>query len=203
MLTLNASPKDMKKLFCVVALITVVNLCACAQSKYWTEDGKLHSVVTFQTNAISAQDLQAVLDIHLYRCTVHRSSLTNGLATDVEISIEGKPPTSIAHLKLDRVQLENISVGQDVPVMFAVHPVGSLAGEDIYSAKKLRCFLEEGGVTTAGTAENPFYQNKSSVSYWGLEPAWDSGTTFKFMQGYTKANEQGAKIEIRVRFQEF
>jgi len=184
----------MKNLFCIIALITAVNFSARAELK--------DAAVTFATNSLSESDLQDVLGVQAYRCNVHRSSTTNGLAVYVEIKVEGKPPVTLASLNLDRATLENEQAGQDIPVFFAINPVGSLDGEGIYSAKKLRCFLREANVRTAGTAENPFYKNKHGIVSWGFYPAHESATTYKFVESNSGTNSP-AKIELRVRFQEF
>lgn len=192
----------MKNLFCIIAFVTAVNFCARAELKDVTDGSVVHTAVTFATNSLSDSDLQDVLEVQAYRCNVHRSSTTNGLAVYVEIHIEGKPPT-IASLNLDRATLENEHASQDIPVFFAINPVGSLDGEGLYSAKKLRCFLREADVKTAGTAENPFYKNKHGIVSWGFYPAHESATTYKFMEGNRRANSSEPEIEIRVRFHEF
>jgi len=193
----------MKKLLCMVALATAVNFGARAELKDVTEGGVIHTAVRFLTNEPSAQDIQDMLGVQSYRCNVHRSSTTNGLAVYVEIKIEGKPPTAIASLYLDRATLENQGAAQDIPVVFAINPVGSLDGEGIYSAKKLRCFLRESGVKTYGTADNPFYKSKNGIVSWGFYPGRESATQYKFAESSSGTNAPGSKIELRVRFHEF
>src|SRR5690348_3340543 len=106
----------MKNLFCIIAFVTAVNFCACAELKDVTDGSVVHTAVTFATNSLSDSDLQDVLEVQAYRCNVHRSSTTNGLAVYVEINIEGKPPTTIASLNLDRATLENEHASEDIPV---------------------------------------------------------------------------------------
>jgi len=201
--TLKSNSPRMKNLLCIIAFITAVNFCTRAELKDVTEGGVVHTAVTFMTNGPSDGDMQDVLGIHSYRCNVHRTSLTNGLAVYVEINIEGKPPIVIASLNLDRATLENEHAGEDIPVFLAVNPVGSLDGEGIYSAKKLRCFLREAGVTTSGTTNNPFYKGKDGIVWWGFYPSHESVTVYKFMESRGGANSTSPKIDIRVRFHEF
>lgn len=186
-----------------MAFITAVNFCARAELKDTVEGGVIHPAVSFQTNALSGRELEAILGVKAYHFNVHRTSLTNGLAVYVEINMEGKAPTAIAHLELDRATFDNERAGVDIPVLVAINPVGSFDGEGLYSAKKLRGFLREAGVTTAGTADNPFYKNKNGIASWSFDPAHESATIYKLMEGNSGTNSSSPKIEIRVRFHEF
>ena len=191
----------MIKLLWMIAIFTAAEFCARAELKDTTEGTAVHPAVTFLTNDISNRDIQDLLDVNAYHFKVHRSSETNGLAVSVEIYIEGKAPTTIAHLDMDRAMLDSERVGEDVPVFVAINPVGSLDGEGILSAKKLRCFLSEAVVKTSGTAENPFYKNEDGPVTWRY-PARESANLFKFMEGNHGTNSASPKIELRIRFHE-
>ena len=163
----------------------------------------IYSAVTCATNEASAKELQDAIGIQVWKFKVHRSGLTNGLAVYVEIRTEGRPVRTAAQMQLDRVILENQNAGEEIPVLVALNPVGSLDGESITTAKKLRFVIREAGVQTAGVlAENPFYKNKNGLATWGIA-AKESPTVFKLMDCSVGATESEPKTELTVRFHEF
>ena len=193
----------MKTLIRVLLFISLTSLGARAELTNAVVGTVIHSPVTILTNDLSPRDLQDLLGVTAYKFNVHCSSATNGLAVYVEASVEGKLTNSIAHLELDRMVLETEHAGEDITVFVAVNPVGSLDGEGILSAKKLRCFLSEAGVKTSGTGDNPFYKSKDGIKSWGPHPAQESANIFKFMESGGGANSAKPRTELRIRFREF
>jgi hypothetical protein len=63
--------------------------------------------------------------------------------------------------------------------------------------------MRETGVSGSGTADNPFYKNKSGILYWSQIPLRESATTYKFMEGHSGTNSTESTIAMRVRFHEF
>ena len=183
----------MKILVRIVLFISIMALGARAE---------LTNAITSLTNDLSPQDIQELLGVTAYKFNVHRSSATNGLAIYVEASVEGKLTNSIAHLELDRMALEQEHAGEDITVFVAVNPVGSLDGEGILSAKKLRCFLSEAGVKAAGTGDNPFYRSKDGVLTW-RGPAQESAGIYKLMESRGGANSAKPRTELRIRLREY
>ena len=161
-----------------------------------------HAVTCF-TNEPSGKDVQEAMGLQTWSFKVHRSSLTNGISVYVEIKIEGRPTQTVANEVLDQGILDNLGVGEDIPVFVAMNPVGSMDGEDILSAKKLRFFLRDAGVQMAYVAENPFYKCKDGPATWSYYAAEESPTVYKLMESNTGHNPSGPKTELTVRFHEF
>jgi hypothetical protein len=53
-----------------------------------------------------------------------------------------------------------------VPVMLTINPVGTLEGEGIMSARRLRFFLKTPFVQGADVKDNPFYESTNAVLFY-------------------------------------
>jgi hypothetical protein len=190
----NNLAKTMKRL--LYAIIFVLAFAARIQAEL------NDSAITCPTNEVSTKDLQSLMGLNVWNFKAHRSSLTNGISIYIEIRVDGQSTKTVSHLILDQGMLDNQHVGENVPFIVAMNPVGNLDGESIFSAKKLRFIIRGAQVQTAGVlAENPFYKSKDGPLTWPYAEK-DSETVFKLMADHTGINSSGPKTEIVVRFHE-
>ena len=197
----------MKRLLWTIIFASALATRTQAELQDVVEGSVIHSAVKCITNEVSAKDLQSLMELGVWNFKVHRTSPTNGLSVSVEIKIDGHPTKMVSHLDLDRGSLDDVlgeHAGEDVPVLVAMNPVGSLDGESILTATKLRFVIRMAGVQTAGVlAENPFYKCKDGPATWSYYAAEESPTVFKLMESNTGNNPSGPKTELTVRFHEF
>lgn len=200
----NIQPiKIMKRLFLVIIFAAAFAARSRAELHDVVEGSIIHSAVTCLTNEASAKDLQDAIGIATYNFRVRRSSLTNGLSVYVEIKIDGQPTKTVSECRVDYGILNNLGVGEYIPVFVAMNPVGSMDGEGILTAKKLHFVIREAGVRTgSAVAENPFYKSKDGVAAWAYAGK-ESATVFKLMECHAGINPSGPKTEITVRFHEW
>ena len=166
-----------------------------------TNGAVIYSVIHCLTNETSAKDLQDAMGIYAYHFNVHRS-LTNGVSVCIEIKIEGKPTKTFCQCGADFDILNTQQIGEDVPVFVSMNPVGSMDGEDMFSAKKLHFIVKLAGMRqTDKLADNPFFESKEALGSLFIAEK-ESPTIFKFMENFPGVNSSRPKTEITVRFYE-
>lgn len=115
------------------------------------------------------KDLTDAIGMNVWKYEVTLPENVIALWINVDWNRPGQAPRTLTGMSADGFALQQQrkpGTNTVAPVMLTINPVGTLEGEGIMSARRLRFFLKTPFVQGADVKDNPFYESTNAVLFY-------------------------------------